>query len=277
MSRLGIEVFHGTDFAVPYLARRPGVLTLHDLSPWMNPEWHAAADRVRRRTPLLLGLHIATMIISVSEAVRTEAIARFGIHPSRIVTVPNAASEMFRPVPVDRPAVPYFLFVGTLEPRKNVPALVDAWRELRRIHRADLVLAGRRRDDFRDLPAEEGLKVLGEVPDEELPRLYSGASAVVYPSWYEGFGLPVLEAMQSGACVITSTDPAVRELSGGAGFATPAQDVRRLAEVMAAVLSQPDRAAEARRRALVRARSFSWRRSARITREVYEEARRRFG
>jgi glycosyltransferase involved in cell wall biosynthesis len=278
MSRLGAHVFHGTDFAVPYLPRRPSVLSLHDLSPWMNPAWHSGANRVRRRTPVLLGLQVATMVLTGSDAVRSQAIGMFGLHPSRIVTVPDAASEMFRPTPAGRDGrPPYFLFVGTLEPRKNIPALVEAWREVRKAHRVDLVLAGRRRADFRELAPEDGLKVLGEVADAELPALYSGATAVVYPSWYEGFGLPVLEAMQCGACVIASTDPALREVAAGTALEVPPGDVRGLAEAMAAVVVQPEMVAGLRERALVRARSFSWSRAARLTREVYEEAQRRFG
>ena len=278
LARIGAEVFHGTGFAVPYLPCRPGVLSLHDLSPWMNPAWHNGAHRVRRRTPVLLGLHLAAMVMTPSEAVRRQAIDAFGIHPSRIVAAPHAASEIFRPAP-PTPAGgrPYFLFVGTLEPRKNIPSLVDAWREVSKTYQIDLLIAGRRRSDFHDLPSEHGLKWMGEVADAELPSLYSGAAAVVYPSWYEGFGLPVLEAMQCGACVITSTDAAVREVAGGAALEVPAGDVRQLAQAMTAVLAQPDLAAEWRRRALLRAQLFSWPRAARATREVYEEAQRRFG
>src|SRR5579859_7304825 len=170
MDRLGCDVFHGTNFEVPYLALRPSVLTVHDLSPWMNREWHHTADRVRRRTPWLIGLGIATMVVTVSDAVRTQAIDYFGIAPDRIVTVPLAAAEIFRPVAVPVPR-PYFLFAGTLEPRKNIAALVDAWRALRRDSDVDLVLAGRRRDDFAEVPPEPGLHVAGEVSDEELAAL----------------------------------------------------------------------------------------------------------
>src|SRR5262249_16294444 len=132
MSRYAAELFHGTDFAVPYLSRRPSVLTLHDLSAWMKVEWHGGSDRVRRRAPLLLGLPVPTMILTVSEAVRRQAMDHFGIHPARIVAVPNAASALYRPVPeLDSGRRPYFLFVGTLEPRKNIGGLVDAWRHVR--------------------------------------------------------------------------------------------------------------------------------------------------
>ena len=279
MSRSGVDVFHGTDFAVPYLPLRPAVLSLHDLSPWMNPAWHSGPNRVRRRTPPLLGLHLATMVITGTAAVRAQAIDRFRIHPSRIVTVPYAASEMFHPAAQfgrnGRPS--YFLFVGTLEPRKNIHSLVEAWSKVNETYKVDLLLAGRRRADFSDLPAADGLKLLGEVPDSDLPSLYSGAAAVVYPSWYEGFGLPVLEAMQCGACVITSRDASLREVAAGAALEVEAGDVRGLADAMTAVVIQPELAARLRDRALVRARAFSWSRAACLTREVYEEARRRFG
>jgi glycosyltransferase involved in cell wall biosynthesis len=277
LSRAGAELFHGTDFAVPYLPRRPSVLTLHDLSPWMNPDWHDGAARVRKRTPVLLGLHSATMVLTVSEAVRGQAIEKFRIHPSRVVAVPLAAAEWFQPIPVQAPLQPYFLFVGTLEPRKNIAALVDAWRQVTESRPADLFLAGRRRSDFGELPRAAGLTLLGEVPDAQLPALYGAATAVVYPSCYEGFGLPVLEAMQCGACVITSTDPALVELTADAAIHVPAADTRALVAAMSAVLERPELAADMRVRALDRARLYSWARTARVTREVYEEARARFG
>src|ERR1700689_5224366 len=100
MGRLGVDLVHGPDFAVPYVPRRPSVLTLHDLSPWMDAAWHSAAGRVRKRTPLLIGLGLATMIVTPSEAVRKQAIERFRIHPNRIRAVPHAASMVFRPVAV---------------------------------------------------------------------------------------------------------------------------------------------------------------------------------
>ena len=206
LDRLGAGVFHGTNFAVPYIPRRPSVLTLHDLSPWLDPAWHHAADRVRARTPLLIEMGCATMIITDTEAVRREAIARFRIHPSRVAAVPLGGLP--NPAPAaPPPGPPYFLFVGTLEPRKNIGELLAAWRAVRRRHAVDLTLAGRRREDFPALAPEPGLRVLGEVPEEELPGLYAGALALVYPSRYEGFGLPVLEAMQCGAYPITSRDP----------------------------------------------------------------------
>ncbi len=274
MHRLHADLVHGPDFAVPYLPRRPSVLSLHDLSPWLNSQWHHAAERVRRRTPILLELGVATMIITPAESVRRQAIERFRLRPERVVAVPYAAAPFLRPV-VPRPAegTPYFLYVGTLEPRKNVPALIDAWREVRREFPVDLVLAGRRRADFPELPGEPGLRVLGEVADQELPQLYSGALAFVYPSLYEGFGLPVLEAMQCGACVIASR--AVREAGGDAPLY--ADGTSELAGAMRLAATNEDVARERRERSLGRAAEFSWEKTAQATYQVYQEARRRFG
>jgi glycosyltransferase involved in cell wall biosynthesis len=165
---------------------------------------------------------------------------------------------------------PYFLFVGTLEPRKNIARLIEAWRLVRKTQEVDLVLAGRIRDDFTPPVAEPGLRVLGAVPEEDLPALYSGAFACVYPSLYEGFGLPVLEAMQCGATVIASRDPAIVEVAGGAAVHVDATDVRALAEAMRARPVMRDEA-------LARAALFSWSITARKTKEVYDAARGFFG
>jgi glycosyltransferase involved in cell wall biosynthesis len=150
--------------------------------------------------------------------------------------------------------------------------LTEAWREVRKTVDVDLVLVGRNH-----APAEErGLRVLGEVPDSGLPGLYSGALACVYPSLYEGFGLPVLEAMQCGALVIASRDPAIVEVSSNAALHVAAEDTAALAEAMRAVAANSGSFDEVRRRALARAAQFSWQKTARRTREVYDAATRAF-
>jgi glycosyltransferase involved in cell wall biosynthesis len=204
MMRRRIDLFHGTDFSVPYLPSRPSVMTVHDLSPWLDRSWQPHSKRLRRRTALLLRAGLATMVITPSEAIRRAVIDRFSLAVDRVIAVPLAASDHFRPIACAPPQRPYFLFVGTLEPRKNLSLLVDAWREVRKTYPVDLILAGRTRADFTPLPAEPGLQIPGPIAEEDLPALYSGALALVYPSLYEGFGLPVLEAMQCGTLVITS-------------------------------------------------------------------------
>ncbi len=272
LDRLSIDLIHGPDFSVPYIAKRPSVLTLHDLSPWMNPAWHAGAHRVASRTPALLELGIATMVITPGEGVRRDAIERFRLRPERVVAIPEAAPSWLRPAGAssDRP---YFLYLGTLDPRKNLPALVEAWRIVRRRHDIDLILAGRRREDCPPIPSDSGIRLLDEPADEDLASLYSGALAFVYPSLYEGFGLPALEAMQCGACVIASR--AVREAAGDA--AAYADSVEDLAAAMNRAAEDPAWREERRAKSLDRAAVFSWERTARSTRRVYEEARKRFG
>jgi glycosyltransferase involved in cell wall biosynthesis len=275
MMRRRVHLFHGTDFSVPYLASRPSVMTLHDLSPWLDPTWQPSAGRIRRRTGWLLQAGRATMVITPSEAVRRAAIERFRLQPDRVVAVPLAASDHFRPVPCE-PAAPYFLFVGTLEPRKNLHRLVDAWRQVRKTHAIDLVIAGRTRADFPPIPPEPGLRITGAANESDLPRLYSGALAVVYPSLYEGFGLPALEAMQCGALVVTSQDPAILEVTGDGAVHAEATDVRALAAALKAIATSPEPFADTRRRAIQRAAGFSWDRTAERTREVYDAAIRVF-
>jgi glycosyltransferase involved in cell wall biosynthesis len=271
MTRHGVMLFHGTDFAVPYVRQRPSVMTLHDLSPWLDPAWQPDAARVRRRTPRLLRMGLATMVITPTETVRRAAIERFHLSPDRVVAVPLAASDLFGP-PASTAAKPrgnpYFLFVGTCEPRKNVNRLIEAWREARKTTAVDLVLVGRNHPKSQ----EHGLRVLGEVRDSDLSGLYSGALACVYPSLYEGFGLPVLEAMQCGALVITSRDPAVTEVSADAALCVDATDTAALAEAMRAIATNSAGFDDVRQRALARAAHFSWQKTARLTRQVYDTA-----
>lgn len=276
LHELDAEIFHGTNYEVPYLGRTPAVLTIHDLSPWRNPEWHpSGAKRVRQRTPWLVRLGRARFILTVSNAVAREIVSHFGVSEDRVRAVPLAASPLFHPA-IARPVAgqkPYFLFVGTLEPRKGLSTLLEAWRETREQTSADLIIAGRMRADFVPIPKQEGLSIIGEVRDADLPRLYSNALAFVYPTQYEGFGLPVLEAMQCGCPVITSRDPAVMEVSGGA--ALHAGSGAELAAAMVAVASNAELHARLSANGLSRANTFSWQATARQTRAVYEEAVRR--
>ena len=276
----GVEVFHGLNFEVPLLPALPSVLTLLDLSPWSAADWtddywRAISSRVRRRTPAIIALGLATMIVTATESVRRQAIERFRITPSRIVAVPLAASAYFRPIDVPPPVKPYFLYVGTLEPRKNIMMLTTAWRELAARHDVDLLLAGRARPGF-ELPELPGLRALGEVPDEELRRLYSGAVACLYPSLYEGFGLPPLEAMRCGCPVLVSSESSIVEVTGQAALSLDSRDTRAWIEAMTALLQTRELREEWRTRGLARAAEFSWERTARSMRELYVEAQRRF-
>ncbi len=274
ISRRGAEVFHGTDFAVPYLSRCASVLTLHDLSPWADEPWRAPSVRVRRRTPVLLRLGFATMIVTPTEAIRRAAIERFSLAPDRVIATPLAAAACFRRSDGPPPARPYFLFTGTLDARKNVDLIIGAWREIRRGHDVDLVLAGRAGSAPRS--PEPGLIIRDEVSDAELAGLYSQASALLFPSHYEGFGLPVPEAMQCGSPVIASRDPAVMEVAGDAAALIDSGDPAAWKTAMERALSDKNWRDDMARRGLARSAGFSWERTARLTHDVYKEAIGRF-
>lgn len=269
LAQNGAHLFHGTNFEVPYLGSVPAVLTIHDLSPWRDKAWHTAAGRVRVRTPWLVRFRRARMIITVSEAVRRDVISQFDLPAQLVRTVPLAASDGFKPCRPSESGRPFFLFVGTLEPRKNLASLIEAWSTTRHLTGADLIIAGRNRADFAEIPSREGLHLPGEVADNQLPQLYSDALAFVYPSHYEGFGLPILEAMQSGCPVITSTDPAVTEVAAGA--ALHVESTERLAQALCGVAANAELRNSLRAAGLTRARAFSWARTARETHAVYSE------
>ncbi len=290
LARQRIAVFHGSDFAVPYLPVVPSVMTLHDLSPWHEGDRRAlAAQRIRRRTPYLLRL--ATLVLTPTESIRREAIEHFNLPPSRVAAAPLAAGEPFRPRPeAERQGAlarlgataPYILFVGTAERRKNLPRLIESWRQARAAHPGlGLILIGRAGDNSNleqvlNVREETGLTVAGPLPDQEVAALLSGAVALVYPSLYEGFGLPVLEAMQCGAPVVISRDPALVEVAGGAAVAVDANSTSALARAIVELMVDPQRGLALREGGIRRAAEFSWRQTASRTREVYVEALRRF-
>ena len=270
MERRGADLFHGTDFAVPYVPSKPSVMTVHDLSPWIDAPWNHASARVKWRTPQMLKMGLAKMVITPTEAIRAAVLQRFELAPDQVVAVPLAARPMFHPVEADTD-IPYFLFVGTLEGRKNVRGLVDAWRELYARHGVELWLVGRVRHDF-DPPAETpGLRYLGSVDDSELPELYSGAVAFVYPSHYEGFGLPILEAMACGRAVACSNTTAMPEVAGSSALLFDPADAEQMAHAISKILTNDDLRRRLESEGVQHASTFSWERAAAKTLNVYYE------
>jgi alpha-1,3-rhamnosyl/mannosyltransferase len=268
LRREGFEVFHGTDFAVPYLSRVPAVMTVHDLSPWTRPS--EASERVRQRAGWLLRLRRPRYVHTPSEAVRQEVMNYFGWPGERVVAIGLAAAERFRPVRVEGQE-PYFLYLGTIEERKNLEVLGEAMERLwARGCRVPLWLAGRARDGFA-LRKRDAVVELGWQPEERLPELLSGARAVVYPSHYEGFGLPLLEAMQCGAAVVASPVAAHREVGGEAVlYATTAEEWALALERLALDEAWRRKRGEFGRK---RAEGFSWARTAKAMRELYARCR----
>jgi glycosyltransferase involved in cell wall biosynthesis len=266
-----VALFHGTDFAVPYWPVCPSVMTIHDLSPWREPT--PANTRVRQRTTWLLRAKIPTLLHTPSEAIREEVIERFRWPARRIAAIPHAAADWLLPTQPFAWPKPYFLYVGTLEDRKNLAVAIAAAQVLWKAHADfDLLLAGHSRPNY-SLPEHPRLHKLGYVPDAQLPALYSGTLATLYPSTYEGFGLPILEAMKCGSPVLTSDLPVLRETGGSAAVYLPPADAGAWASAMRNFLhaATPDQA-DLRLASLMQASKFSWARTAQAMMELYERA-----
>lgn len=288
--RDGCHVLHCPNGMGPLFSPIPMVLTIHDLSLFRHPGSHP------RRRVLFTGRLLprlaqrAAAIAADSEFTRQEILTLLKIPAERVHTVHCAAGEMFAPVTSaerlaevrQRWQLPehFVLFVGTIEPRKNLHRLVRAFRQVkRRGFPHTLALAGAMGWQMAGLPREieqlglgEAVRLLGHVPDADLPALYSLADLFVYPSLYEGFGLPALEAMACGAPVLSSNGSALAEVCGEAACLIDPHDQEALGESMAGLLRDPERRADLRDRGLARARDFSWNRAARETLSLYRRA-----
>ena len=203
-------------------------------------------------------------MIAVSEFTKRELVALVGVPEERVRVVPNGVEARFRP-DGPREEGEFVLAVGTLEPRKNLPRLTDAARRVG----IELRVVGARGWGGVRVPAGNGVRWLGEVPDEQLERLYRGALCVAYPSIYEGFGLPALEAMASGAAVVTSAGTAMADIAGDAAELVDPLDAGSIAAGIERAIARRE---ELSARGLERASLYSWRAAAERTRDVYSDA-----
>jgi glycosyltransferase involved in cell wall biosynthesis len=302
--RCKVKLFHGTNYDVPLWRSCATVLTIHDLSHLLHPETHErrSVKRARRRLPVMA--RAADAIITPTESVRREVCEHLKTSPEKVFAIPEAARACFRPLAFAETAEvrrrlgvgDNFLFaVGTLEPRKNLSVLVNAFEEVTRARSEDntqLVIAGGRGwlsdplfAAIEKSPARDRILLTDYLHDEDLRALYASCRAFIYPSIYEGFGLPPLEAMACGAPVIASRIPALRETTGGAALLFEPGNVDELTRSILELLGDGTGATEgsgenARRQLSTagqqRAAEFSWERTARLTWRVYEEALRRF-
>jgi alpha-1,3-rhamnosyl/mannosyltransferase len=282
-------VYHEPNF-LAFACERPTVITAHDLS-WLRYPETQPSDRVRAMTKRFPpALARCSHVITDAESVCREIIDTYDVAPERITAVPLAARPIFRPATEaacagaigrhDLAWRHYFLCVGTLEPRKNLQLAVRAYAGLPAAlqNRFPLVIAGMKGWLTSDLDkllaplaASGHVRMIGYVDDDELALLVAAARTLIYPSLYEGFGLPPLEAMASGTPVITSNVSALPEVVGDAGIQVGPHDTDALREAMGK-LAEDDRAWEALRSAgLARASQFSWARCARETLAVYRQ------
>jgi glycosyltransferase involved in cell wall biosynthesis len=281
------DLIHSPAYSTPILSPVPAVVTVHDMSFFRMPETLPDSKGRYLRAATRVAIRLAAAVIAVSEFTKSELVEVLGIDPGRVFVVPNGVSQEFRPAgsddvdafvgSADLPR-PYILSVGTIEPRKNLGTLLTAYSELiGRVPDAPaLVVAGAPGWGRSDLGApiealglQDRVHVVGHVPSEQLPLLYSGADLFVFPSRYEGFGLPVVEAMACGTPVVASRASSISEVAGDAAALVEPDDVPGWVVEMQSLLASRERALDATVRGAIRASEFTWHRAAQRTLEVY--------
>jgi len=285
-----VDVVHSTTLCAPRLsARKRLVVTIYDVSFVTHPEFHLEANIRHCLAGTREAIERADAILAISEHTRRDLVERMGAPPDRVLVTPLAPdpslARVTDPARLDevrrRYGLPerFVLFVGTLEPRKNIARLIDAYATLpERLQRdAGLVMAGGKgwlSDTMRDEVARRGMgdrvRFIGYVRPEDMASLYSLATTFAYPSLYEGFGLPVLEAMVCGTPVLTSNVSSLPEVAGDAALLVSPTDVGEIADGLAQMLEDAALAAKLSARGLEWTTRFSWDRCARETLAVYE-------
>jgi glycosyltransferase involved in cell wall biosynthesis len=253
----GADVLHCPTYRAPIRCSTPVVVTVHDLAVFRYPETFRRWTRTYSRRIVPLVVHAARRLIAVSEFTKRELVELLGVPEERIAVVANAVDAVFVPEG-PRADGDYVLAVGTLEPRKNLGRLAQAAERLG----VELRVVGAR--GWGDVELPGSVRRLGEVPDEELAALYRGARCLAYPSLYEGFGIPVLEAMACGCPVVTSAGGACEEVAGGAAVLVDPLEVESIAAGI-------ERARDGQA-GIERAREFTWESAAAATAAVYREA-----
>jgi glycosyltransferase involved in cell wall biosynthesis len=285
LRRLKPEVFFGAAGALPLMdVGSPSVITIHDLAIYRNAGWFPSRQPLSTRWVVPSSLSRADRVIAVSTNTARDAEELFGVPRSRIAVVPHGVSPGLRPMSGEELApvrkrlhLPerFVLFVGTIEPRKNLLTLLEAWAMMR--DRPDLVIVGGWGWNFE--PIRERITRLGDkvhhldaIQPAELPAIYNLARVLAHPAWYEGFGLPPLEAMACGTPVVVSDSTSLPEVVGDAGLVVAAGDADAWRRALENVLGDQDLAADLRRRGILRAAEFSWSRSAAMTWSVIDNA-----
>jgi glycosyltransferase involved in cell wall biosynthesis len=273
LERIRPDIYHAIDLRLPGRSRCALVVTVHDLIPWAWGGPRMRGERLR----FWLGKRLlkrADVVVAVSQATAADAARVAGVAPRRIRVVPEAADDVFTPRPLAGERVKqrwgvdpgYLLFVGALDARKDPASLLRAWAAAREVRpELELVIAG---DPGRQAPPRmAGAKLLGRVDDEELADLYRAAGCLVFPSRYEGFGLPCLEAMACGCPVTAFRNSSLPEVVGAAGVLVDDGDAKMLGRAAAGMIGDRERWRGA---GLERAKAFSWRKTAKKTIAAYE-------
>jgi glycosyltransferase involved in cell wall biosynthesis len=291
LRQVGATLYHSLYYLMPYWPGAPTVVTYYDLIPLIYPEYYTISQRLIYRLAHYLALRAARVILAISEATKADLTRVFHLDPHRVFVTPLAADESFAPrsrmqvaAVRARYALPqrYVLYLGSNKPHKNLARLVKAWKNLGfRNSNFILVIAGHwdpRYSETKQLTEELGLNdqvfFVGPMDEADLPALYSGATLFVFPSLYEGFGLPVLEAMACGTPVVCSNTSSLPEIAGDAALLVNPLDGDELAQVISQLCSDEERRQEMRSKGLTQASRFSWERAARETLLAYSTVER---
>ena len=287
-----VDLFHSPDFVLPPVRAARSILTVHDLAFLLYPECADASLRAYLEKTVPRSVQRADYVVADSENTRNDVICLLGVPPERVTVVPGGVDPVFKPVtdPARLAAfrrtlglesdTPYILFIGVIEPRKNLMGLIEAFDILksRRSLPHKLVVAGRRgwlsdatMERAERSPYRNEIIFPGFIPEEELPTLYSAAEAFAFPSHYEGFGLPVLEAMACGTPVVASRASSLPEVVGDAGMQVDPDDSERLASALELLALNPEMRADFRERGIARAAGFTWDAAAQVMLEVYHK------
>jgi len=290
-----VDLLHGLAYAVPLVSSCPMVVTIHDLTFYRFPKTLRPSRRLYLRAATRSAVRRAARVIAVSHQTKEELVHFLHVPPEKVDVIHNGVGEAFRPALPDEIArfrkdrglpARFILFLGTLEPRKNIVSLLEAFARWRKesgpgagTEGVKLVVAGAKGWYFERIFAlAEELGLAGELlfpgflPEEELPWWYRAAECFVYPSLYEGFGLPVLEAMACGTPVITSSVSSLPEVAGNAAITVDPGDAGALADAIGRVLGDTALRADMLQAGLLQAKRFSWDRAARETAAVYRRA-----
>jgi len=284
-----VDLFHSPDFVLPPLRRARGLLTVHDLAFLRLPECADPGLRAYLSQVVPRSLARADHVLADSQNTKRDLMHLLNVPGERISVVPAGVEPRFRPIEDEGELhrvqrryeldQPFILSLGTLEPRKNYVRLIEAHAWLRRqMPRApNLVIVGGRGWLYEDIFAaarkwgDGGVRFLGFVPDEDLPALYSLAALFVFPSLYEGFGIPPLEAMACGTPVVCSDRPSLPETAGDAALMVDAEDVEGLAAAMRQVLEDEALRARLVERGFAQAQRFTWEKAAQKLLAAYQE------
>ncbi|UCC86222.1 MAG: glycosyltransferase family 4 protein [Anaerolineales bacterium] len=289
IGRLRLDLLHSPDFIPPFHRNCRSVITIHDLAFLLYPHF-LTRESARYYGQIDQAVRNTDHIIAVSQSTRQDTIKLLGVPEQKITVIHEAANPIYQPVDADRARryvaqtydidQNYILFVSTIEPRKNLPGLLQAYRKLLDDYKRPekLVMAGSQGwlsdevyDSVRTLNLDDHIRFLGRVPSEHLVYLYNAAHLLVHPSFYEGFGLPPLEAMTCGTPVIASNVSALPEVVGDAATLIDPHDIDGLTVAMWRILTDEDLRASLIAKGLKRAKMFSWRRAAQETLDVYHQ------